>query len=130
MKYLVLRTAVAAVSVALGCAACSNSLHKELKTPASGPVPAAAAKVVTHLVSQDPATVRDSLAYSYSTQIGATVLAPAGTRILVQPGTWQQSGDEARLRAIVAMPHRKSVTEIVYLVREDGQWRILFTDGS
>jgi len=72
--------------------------------------------------------VRDSLALSYSTQVNTAVLAPAGTQIRVQPGTWQQQGDEARLRAAVTVPGQRPVTEVVYLIREDGRWRVLFTD--
>jgi hypothetical protein len=63
-------------------------------------------------------------------QVKSGALAPPGTQILVQPGTWQQHGDEARLRAVVTVPHHKPVSELVYLVREDGQWRVLVIDGA
>lgn len=129
MKCLMLRIVVVTVSVAFGCVACSNSPHSEPEAPAPGPVPAAAARVATNVVSRDPATVRNSLAFIYSTQVNAAALAPTGTQMRVQPGTWQQNGDEARLRAVVTVPHRKPVTEVIYLVREEGQWRVLFIDA-
>jgi hypothetical protein len=82
-----------------------------------------------NLVSRDPATVRTALASANMGQSNLAVLAPAGTRIRVQPGTWQQHGDEAKLRAVVTVPHQARVTEVVYLIREGGQWHVLFTDA-
>jgi hypothetical protein len=79
------------------------------------------------LVSRNPAAVRTALASASTGQNNLAVLAPAGTRIRVQPGTWQEHGDMARLRAVVTMPHKAPVTEVVYLIREGGQWRVLFT---
>jgi hypothetical protein len=90
-------------------------------------VPADAARVVTNLMSRDTATVRESLATSYSAQVSPASLAPPGTMIRVQRGSWEQRGGNARLRAVVTMRGRAPVTEIVYLVREGGRWRVLFT---
>lgn len=90
-------------------------------------VPAGAVHVVTDLSSRDLATVRGALAASYAGRVSAASLAPAGTRIQVQPGTWRQRGPAASVRAAVTVPGRAPVTEVVYLVREEGQWRILFT---
>jgi hypothetical protein len=92
-------------------------------------VPVSAMKVVANLASRDTASVRNSLAVIYSEQVNTAVLAPAGTRIRVQPGTWQQDGADASLRALVSVPGRAPVTEVVYLVREEGRWRVLFTDA-
>jgi hypothetical protein len=91
--------------------------------------PADAMRAVTNLASRNPAEVRNALAATYSAQVNAAVLAPAGTRIHVQPGTWQQRGSDASLRALVTVPGRAPVTEVVYLVREEGRWRVLFTDA-
>lgn len=120
---------VAAAAAALGCAACSGSSHSPPRSVASGPVPADAVRVVTNVVSRDPVILRDSLARSFSGQVNRVVLAPAGTQIRVLPGTWQRRGSEARLRAVVTIPGRAPVTEVVYLVREEGKWRVLFTDA-
>lgn len=92
-------------------------------------VPGEAASAVVNLVSRSPSVVRNSLATIYAAQVNAAVLAPAGTRIRVQPGTWQQRGTYASLRALVTAPGRAPVTEVVYLVREEGRWRVLFTDA-
>lgn len=119
---------VVAVLVTLGCAACSSSPYSAPKAAGPGRVPADATRVVTSLVSRDPATLKKALAISYSAYVNAAAVAPAGTRISVQPGTWQQHGGEARLRALVTVPGRSPVTEMIYLVREEGQWRVLFTD--
>jgi hypothetical protein len=129
MGHSVRRFLTAAGFVAVGCTACSSSPASGPAVPAPGPVPAAAAKVVVNVVARDPAAVRASLARTYSAQVSAATLAPAGTKIRVVQGTWQQIGDEARLRAVVTMPGRAPATEMVYLVREEGQWRVLFTDA-
>jgi hypothetical protein len=92
-------------------------------------VPADATRVVTNLVSRDPAKVRNSLAGSFSAQVSSAALAPAGTRIRVLPGTWRQLGSDSSIRVSVTVPGRAPVTEVVYLVREGGRWRILFTDA-
>jgi hypothetical protein len=68
-----------------------------------------------------------SLAAVYSAQVNAATVAPTGTRVRVQSGTWQQRGPYARLRALVTVPGQESVTEVVYLVREGGRWKVLFT---
>jgi hypothetical protein len=92
-------------------------------------VPPDATRVVTNLVSRDPAKVRNSLAKSYSAQVSSAVLAPAGTQVRVLPGTWRQRGSDASMSVSVTVPGRAPVTETVYLVREGGRWRILFTDA-
>ena len=84
---------------------------------------------VANLASRNPAKVRNSLVTAYSAQVNAATVAPAGTRIRVQPGTWQQRGTYASLQALVTVPGQAPVTEVVYLVREEGQWRVLFTDA-
>jgi hypothetical protein len=89
--------------------------------------PAEAITAVAKLVSRSPATVRDSLAAIYSAQVNAAALAPAGTRIRVLPGTWRQHGSDASLLALVIVPGRAPVTEVVYLVQEEGRWRVQFT---
>lgn len=119
---------MAAALLAVGCAACSNSPASRPAVPAPGPVPAAAAKVVVNVVARDPATVRAALVRAYSAQVSAAALAPAGTEIRVVRGTWQRIGNEARLRAVITMPGRAPVSEMVYLVRQEGQWRVLLTD--
>jgi hypothetical protein len=91
------------------------------------PVPADAARVVTNLTSRNAATVRESLATGYSAQVSPASLAPPGTVIRVQRGSWEQKGGDARLRAVVTMRGRAPVAEVVYLVREGGRWRVLFT---
>lgn len=90
--------------------------------------PSAAGRAVMDLASRDPATVRSALAAGYD--VSKSDLAPAGTSIRMEPGTWRQQGDDAAVLAVVTVPGRKPVTETVYLVRQEGQWRVLFTDPS
>jgi hypothetical protein len=80
------------------------------------------------LASRDPATVQSVLAAGYD--VSKSDLAPAGTSIRIEPGTWRQQGDDAAVLAVVTVPGHKPVTETVYLVRQEGQWRVLFTDPS
>jgi hypothetical protein len=92
-------------------------------------IPAGAVSAVANLGSRNPVTVRKSLAAAYWAQVNTATVAPAGTRVRVQPGTWQQQGSYAALRARVTVPGQAPVTEVVYLVREEGRWRVLFTDA-
>lgn len=89
--------------------------------------PVGALEVVANLVSRNPATVRESLASVYAAQAGAAALAPAGTRIRVQSGSWRQQGADGSLRAWVTIPGGRPAATTVYLVREEGRWRVLFT---
>lgn len=120
-------TAAVVVLAALAAAGWREHWPPALFGRANSPAPADAVRVVANLVSRSPAAVRDSLAAVYAAQVNSSVLAPAGTRIAVQPGTWQQHGTDASLRAVVTLPGRAPVTEVIYLVREEGQWRVLFT---
>ena len=90
--------------------------------------PAGAVMAVANLASGDLATVRQSVAAGYP--VSAAVLAPAGTRVQVQTGTWRQRGENASLRARVVMPGQAPVSELIYLLRQEGRWRVLFTDPS
>jgi hypothetical protein len=82
---------------------------------------------VVSLGSRNPVKVRKSLAAVYSAQVNTATVAPAGTQVRVQPGTWQQRGAYARLRALVTVPGQEPATEVIYLVREEGRWRVLLT---
>jgi hypothetical protein len=90
--------------------------------------PEGAVMAVANLASRDLAAVRRSVAAGY--QVSAAALAPAGMRVQVQAGTWRQRGENASLRARVMMPGQAPVSELVYLVRQEGRWRVLFTDPS
>ncbi len=107
----------------------ANPVAQAASQSVAGDAPASAVEVVANLASRDTAVVRNSLALSYSTQVSTAVLAPAGTRIHVLPSTWQQHGADASLRAVVSVPGRASVSELIYLVHEEGRWRVLFTDA-
>jgi hypothetical protein len=90
--------------------------------------PAGAVAAVTGLASRNPAALRAALAAGYPLSAGD--LAPAGTSIRVQPGTWEQRGDYATVRAVVTLPGRARLAETVYFAREEGRWRVLFADPS
>jgi hypothetical protein len=127
MRFVV--AAAVVVLAALGAAGWREHWPLALFGHANSPAPADAVRAVANLVSRSPATVRDSLAAVYSAQVNSSVLAPAGTQIAVQPGTWQQHGADASLRAVVTLPGRTPETEVVYLVREEGLWRVQFTSA-
>ncbi len=99
-------------------------------SPAGGAasVPPDAAKAVSDVVSQDPAAVRSALAGSLAQLTPDGALAPNGTRIDVQPGSWQQTGDFATLTAVVTVPQQAPVTVLFHLVKEEGRWRVLMTE--
>jgi hypothetical protein len=96
--------------------------------PTGAGAPAGAVAAVTGLASRNPAALRAALAAGYPLSAGD--LAPAGTSIRVQPGTWEQRGDYATVRAVVTLPGRARLAETVYFAREEGRWRVLFADPS
>ena len=83
---------------------------------------------VTGLISRNAATLSAALAVGYPVSVGD--VAPVGTTIRVQPGTWQQRGDYATVRAVVTLPGRAPLSETIYVIREEGRWRVLFADPS
>jgi membrane-associated phospholipid phosphatase len=95
---------------------------------ASASAPAGAVTSVTDLTARNPATLRAALVTGYPIKAGD--VAPAGTSIRVQPGTWRQQGDYAIVQAVLTLPGRAPLTETVYLVREEGRWLVLFADPS
>jgi hypothetical protein len=95
---------------------------------ASISAPADALTAVTDLTSRNPSTLRAALVTGYPVKSGD--LAPVGTSIRVQPGTWRQQGDYAIMQAVVTLPGRAPLTETVYLVRKGGRWLVLFADPS
>jgi hypothetical protein len=90
--------------------------------------PADVGTAVTDLASQNLVTVRAALVAGYPVSAGD--VAPAGTSIRVQPGTWRQRGDRATVQAVVTLPGRAPLAETVYFVHEEGRWRVLFADPS
>ena len=95
---------------------------------ASASAPAEAVTAVTDLTARNPATLRAALAAGYPVTAGD--VAPAGTSIRVQPGTWRQQGDYATVQAVVALPGRPPLAETIYFVRKEGRWLVLFADPS
>ncbi len=122
--------AAACVVLLVVCtAACTDPPVSSPKPALSSAVPVDAAKAVTNVVSQDPAVVRDSVARSLVAQVSAGTLAPPGTRVAVQSNSWQQNGVRGHLLTTITVPHHSPVTAVFYLVREEGRWRVLFTDA-
>jgi hypothetical protein len=122
-------TPVVAALLAVGAAACTSTSPNPPKATAPDNAPSAAVKVVSDALSRDLAVVRNTLVPQLASRVNASTLAPAGTRVVVQPHSWRQYGDDASLRAIVTVPRHPAVTEVFYLIREEGKWRILFTDA-
>jgi hypothetical protein len=108
------------------------SRNASAASASSGPIgasaPADAATAVADLASRSPATLRAALVTGYP--VNARDLAPPGTMIRMRPGTWRQQGDYATVQAVVALPEGTPASEIVYFVREEGRWRVLFADPS
>jgi hypothetical protein len=96
--------------------------------PPGASAPADAVAAVTGLTSRNPAALSAALAAGYPVSAGD--VAPAGTTIRVQPGTWEQRGDYATVRAVETLPGRPPLAETVYFVREEGRWRVLFADPA
>jgi hypothetical protein len=94
----------------------------------SASAPAEAVTTVTDLTSRNPATLRAALAAGYP--VNAADLAPAGTSIQVQPGTWQQQGDYATVQAVVTLPGRAPLGETIYFLSRGERWLVLFADPS
>jgi hypothetical protein len=122
-------TSVVAALLAVGGAACTSMSHNPPKTAGPNNVPPSAAKVVSNVLSRDLAAVRNSLVPQLASRVNVNMLALAGTRVVVQSGSWRQYGDEASLSAVVTVPRHPAVTEVFYLVRGEGRWLVLFTDA-
>jgi hypothetical protein len=120
---LVIALAVAVVGLAGGLTAVFYP-RSEALTPA----PPQAVRAATALASRNLASVRQSLAAGYT--ITDSDLAPAGTSIRLLPGTWKQQENDAAVGAVVTVPGHAPVTEVIYLVYQEGLWRVLFTDPS
>jgi hypothetical protein len=109
-------------------AASARSGPTNANSPPNADGPADALAAVTGLASRNPAVLSAALAAGYP--VTGSDVAPAGTTIRVQPGTWQQRGDYATVRAVVTLPGRAPLSETVYLVRGEGRWRVLFADPA
>jgi hypothetical protein len=90
--------------------------------------PADAVTAVTGLTARNTAALRAALAADYPVNAGD--LAPAGTSIRVQPGTWQQQGGYATVQAVATLPGRAPLAETIYFARKGGRWLVLFADAS
>jgi hypothetical protein len=102
--------------------------HWPVRTGSAGTPPPAAVTAVTGLTSRNSAALSAALAAGYPVSAGD--VAPAGTTIRVQPGTWEQKGDYATVRAVVTLPGRAPLAETIYFAQEEGRWRVLFADPS
>ena len=114
-------------SVSVG-GATASSVASASTGPTSASAPADALAAVNGLTSRNPAVLSAALAAGYPVSAGD--VAPAGTTIRVQPGTWQQRGNYATVRAVVTLPGRAPLSETVYFVRGEGRWRVLFADST
>ena len=121
-------TARAAASSDAPASANRASASPASTRPADTGMPAGAVAAVTGLTSRNPATLSAALAGGYP--VSADDVAPVGTTIRVQPGTWQQRGDYATVRAVVMLPGRAPLSETIYFIREEGRLRVLFADPS
>lgn len=108
------------------------------RTPAAeqGPTstteaPTEAVAAVSNLVSGDLAKVRAGVSHFIAAKITSpTMLAPAGSTLQVDQRTWQRQGDNASLEAILTSPGQAPVRERIYLIREAGHWRVLFSEPA
>ncbi|QRP42785.1 hypothetical protein [Amycolatopsis sp. FDAARGOS 1241] len=97
--------------------------------PAPRPdAPPQAVQAAQGLVSHDVTAVRASVTDLLATSLTPDDLAPAGTVLTVDKGTWKEDGNDASLQATVALPQQAPARVVVYLTRENGQWRVLSTD--
>ena len=121
-------TARAAAPIEAPASANPASANPASTGPTDTSVPTGAVAAVTGLTSRNPATL--SAALAAGDPVSAGDVAPAGTTIRVQPGTWQQRGNYATMRAVVTLPGRAPLPETIYFIREEGRWRVLFADPS
>jgi hypothetical protein len=93
--------------------------------------PAEAVTAATNLVARDLATVRSGMSRLMAARITSpTALTPAGSTLTVDRQSWRERGDNARLEIILESPGRRPVRHRLYLVREAGHWRILFSEPA
>jgi hypothetical protein len=93
--------------------------------------PAEAVAAVTNLVSDDLSDVRAGVSQLIAAKITSpNTLAPAGSKLQVDQRSWQQAGDNASLEATLTSPGRAPVRQRIYLIREAGHWRVLFSEPA
>jgi hypothetical protein len=134
--------AVALASLAAGCTGGSAPTDaprsSSVPLPSAGSVPGSSAPAATApadavsavgaLGSPDRAVVRRAMTRALAGQLDLSRLAPPGTAFAVPRDTWQQVGDYARMSVVVTVPGQPPVDRLFYLVREEGRWRIAFSE--
>lgn len=96
--------------------------------PGRTDVPVQAAQAARGVVSQNLDVVRRSVASLYASHISAASLARPTVALKVTPGSWSQSGNHAMLEATVTRRGYPSRQVRIFLVREQGRWRVLDTE--
>jgi hypothetical protein len=104
--------------------------HSRQRTTTDAGPAAQGARAAEGLVSRDVAVVRASVTGLLASSISVAALAPPQTSLRVEPGSWKESGDDAILAATVTSSGQPPTRIWVHLTREDGQWRVLFTEPA
>jgi hypothetical protein len=123
------------VPVVAGTALLLNGMLRTPPAAAAPPAPRAtpgtapddAVKTVEAFASSDVTTFRASLSSVTLAAAPDAVPPPPGTTVTIDRGSWRQRGDDAVVRVTGLDSDGKDVPTDVYLVREAGRWRVLFT---
>jgi hypothetical protein len=134
---VILSSAVAVILlVGLAVTVFTRTAHKRPDAKATqsttgAEVPTEAVTATANLVSGDLRTVRAGVSRLIASRITSpAMLAPTGSTLQVDRHSWHQRGDDASLEATLSSPGRAPVRERLYLIREAGHWRVLFSERA
>jgi hypothetical protein len=97
---------------------------------ADTPVPQEVTETLWRFVAPNLDAVRSAVVNQFAPALTNGDAAPAATVIDVEPNSWRQDGDRGLVTGVVRVVGQPPAKRHFYLLRQGGQWRVLFTDSA